>query len=244
MFKRKGKLKKSLLALPILLVLMCGSAFAQVSVYAEGAYTDTDLKVYIYADVTVEPIISFGVKLTYDDAEVSLDEATCLKRNGDVWYFGDPGGTTYETPNAGPVVTANSTSSSVVFVGGKIDSTKTTQTGVGPGDRILLGIVTFSRKDADVTPTIGLMLGKDGDYENFVELDGGLLDETLSITDAVELHERGDANGKDGITVQDILTVKRLIGNPSAPPWADCNDLDDGDINVTVQDILCVKRKI
>nr|WP_319396238.1 dockerin type I domain-containing protein [uncultured Desulfobacter sp.] len=238
MFKRKGKLKKSLLALPILLVLMCGSAFAQVSVYAEGAYTDTDLKVYIYADVTAEPIISFGVKLTYDDAEVSLDEATCLKRNDDAWYFGDPGGTTYDTPNAGPVVTANTTSSNVVFVGGKIDSTETTQTGVGPGDRILLGVVTFSR-NSDVVPTIGLALGKDGDYENFVELDGGLLDSTATITGSAEIHERGDANGDGRFTGRDINTIKSYFGDSNAPCWVDCND--DG--RITGRDINCVKAE-
>lgn len=237
MVKGKSKLKESLLALPILFFLMYGSAFAQVSVYAEGAYTDSDLKVYIYADVTDEPIISFGVKLTYDDSEVSLEQDTCLKRNGNVWYFGDPNGTTYETQNAGPVVTANGTDSNVVFVGGKIDSTETTQSGVGVGDRILLGTVTFSRI-SDAVPTIGLAFGKGGDYENFVELGGGLLDSTAAITESVEIHARGDANGDEIINVQDMSAIRYYMVNGGiSNPWKDCNN--DGSINV--QDMSCVR---
>ena len=238
MVKGKSKFKESLLALPILLFLMCGSAFAQVSVYAEGAYTDSDLKVYIYADVTSEPIISFGVKLTYDDSEVSLDEATCLERNGDVWYFGDPDGTTYEATSAGPVVAANGASSNVVFVGGKIDSTETPQTGVGVGDRILLGIVTFSRVNTGAVPNVSLSLGKDGDYENFVELDGDLLDSTAAIAESVEIHARGDANGDGIINVQDMSAIRYYMVNGGiSNPWKDCND--DGVINV--QDMSCVR---
>ncbi|WP_320042221.1 dockerin type I repeat-containing protein [uncultured Desulfobacter sp.] len=243
MVKKKSKFKKSLLALPILIFLMCGSAFAQVSVYAQGAYTDSDLKVYIYADVSSEPIISFGVKLTYDTTEVSINEdevANCLQRNDDVWYFGDPNGTTYKTQNAGPVVTVDNTtgSGSVVFVGGKIDSTETTQTGVEVGDRILLGIVTFSRVDTGVVPTVSLSLGKDGGYENFVELDGGLLDSAATITGSVEIHERGDANGDGDINVSDLTKLKEIMfGQSPKTCYADCND--DGDVNVS--DITCMK---
>ena len=40
-------------------------AAADVNVYAERAYTDTDCTVFIYGDIT-PAILSFGVKLTYD----------------------------------------------------------------------------------------------------------------------------------------------------------------------------------
>lgn len=238
-------------ALTTLCFFLISSASAGVSIYGEGAYTDSDLKVYVYADVTDEPIVSFGVKLTYDANEVSLDEATCLKRNDDVWYFGDPeGGTTYETPNAGPDVTENGASSSVVFVGGKINSTETTQTGVGVGDRILLGIVTFNVEaviDPLNPPVIGLELGKDGDvvdeprYHNFVELDGGLLDGDVTIDPpVVEIHERGDAN-KDGyLNFADMSTIRTMMSAGEESIWADCND--DGYINFA--DMSCVRTNM
>ena len=59
-FCKVGSLIATLL---ILFVCMAGSASATVNLYAEGAYTESDLKVYIYADVTAgAPIVSFGVK--------------------------------------------------------------------------------------------------------------------------------------------------------------------------------------
>lgn len=245
MIKRKSKFKESLLVLPILLVLMCGSAFAQVTVYAEGAYTATKLKVYVYADAD-EALVSFGVKLTYNPAILELDESSCLTRNNDVWYFGNPSdeGTIYETPNAGPDV--NSTEGSVVFVGGKLDSTEEIQTGVSAGTRILLGIVTFTNAEGvdlttvtDTDRTVGVALGKGGAYVNFASLSGNEQDSSADIRATAEIHARGDANADGAVTGADRTTLKYYLTNgiDIIHPWIDCND--DG--LITGADRACVK---
>lgn len=250
MVKKSSKIWNLVVAMTALCLFMAGTAWASVTLYAEGAYTDDNLKVYVYADVTPgAPIVSFGVKLTYDSSKVKIpDSAACLQRNEGVWFFGDPDGTTYDTPSAGPNVTEDTSGgpSSVVFVGGKIDSRESATQGVD-GDRILLGIVTFTREDMSDwsgatnpnKPVIGVELGKDDPYQNFVQLDSAELDPSIASSTAV-IWERGDANANGVINVQDILRAKSLIGNPDAPPYADCND--SGDINV--QDILCIKSKL
>jgi outer membrane lipoprotein-sorting protein len=50
--------KKFRLIMGLILLLLFTSvcAHADVTVYAEGAYTETDLVVYIYADVETNPI--------------------------------------------------------------------------------------------------------------------------------------------------------------------------------------------
>lgn len=237
MVKRKGKFKELLLALPILLVLMCGAAIAEVSVYAEGAYAGSELKVYVYADSNVN-LVSFGVKLTYDPAELTLDESSCLKRNDAVWYFGTTDAP-YDTPNAGPNV--DSTEGSVVFVGGKIDSTDP-QAGVTADDRILLGIVTFTSYDGtDITeaPAIGVELAKEDPYANFVDISGDVLDSGIGVT-TIEIFERGNANGDESIDFQDMLAIKYYTQNGGDYHcYSDCND--DGVLDF--QDMLCIRNK-
>ncbi len=241
MVKGIGKFKGMLLALPILLVLMCGSGFAEVSVYAEGAYTADELKVYIYADITTEAIVSFGVKLTYDADQLTAGD-DCLERNDAVWYFGDPDGETHELSSAaGPTVTTavagSGELSSVVFVGGKIDSREGATQGVAVDDRVLLGIVTFSREGSTYEITdklnpfsIGLELGKEDSYANFVEVSGNILDATsgFSIGD-VTIRERGDVNGDGSINGLDYRNIRQLIGTDGWPIYADGNG--DGDLN-------------
>ncbi len=51
------------------------TASAAVDIYAEGAYTDSDLVVYIYADIDTDAVCSAGVKLTYDSGVVSVVSA-------------------------------------------------------------------------------------------------------------------------------------------------------------------------
>ena len=73
------------------LIGMPGSVLgADVDVYAEGAYSETDFVLYIYADITPD-ILSYGVKVSFDTSELTL---TSAEKNEDVWFLGD-GSTNY-----------------------------------------------------------------------------------------------------------------------------------------------------
>lgn len=246
MVKKASKIWNLVAAMTALCLFMAGTAWASVTLYAEGAYTDDNLKVYVYADVTPgAPIVSFGVKLTYDSSEVSIlnlpSGTQSLERNQGVWFFGDPDGTTYDTPSAGPDVNEDTSGgpSSMVFVGGKIDSRTSAVQGV-EGNRVLLGIVTFQRMNAGVVPTVGIELGKAAPYENFVELDGGLLDGTISTPESASIFERGDANGSGDITSADMFKIKSMLGSEIYVVYADCNDSGD----ITSADMFCVRSKL
>lgn len=226
MIKKSAKFIGGIISL---IFLMSFSASADVSVYAEGAYTDSEIAVYIYADIT-DPIVSYGVKLTYDPDEVGSPTAV---KNDDTWYFGTAA-SPLATPNADPDV---STQGEVVIVGGKLDESAPTEGVVG--DRQLMAVVTFTRMDAAMPfePTIGLELGKGGDYANFVQVDGTLMDGGV-VFGATESHERGDVNADGIINVLDMGSVKNyMVNGGNAYPWMDCNS--DGIINVL--DMGCVK---
>ena len=226
-----------------LLFLTSFSASADVSVYAEGAYTDDDLMVYIYADVVDDPIVSYGVKLTYNTEALELnlgipdddDPIDGVIKNNEDWYFGaSPPG--FATPNADPDTL--SVAGEIVIVGGKIDSDIPTE---GVLDtRVLLAKVFFTRITGD-TFDIALLLGKDGDYANFVQVDSTVLDtESAPVFDigAVEIHQRGDVNGDNIVNILDMGAVKNYMVNGGVVyPWMDCNS--DGNINIL--DMGCVK---
>ena len=62
-----------------------------VTVHGEGAYTDDDVQVCIYADIDIsEALRSFGVRLVYNPAELTYDGLKTTK-NEAVWYLGDGG---------------------------------------------------------------------------------------------------------------------------------------------------------
>jgi hypothetical protein len=202
---------------------------ADVDVYAEGAYTDTDLVLYIYADIT-QPILSFGVKVNYP-GNLTYSSAT---KNEDVWYFGD-GSTNH------PYMDPEVEDSGVVIIGGKLDTGAPTA-GV-TGTRVLLGTVTFTHSGitdfSGVTLTYGRGDGT-GDYKNFVATDGTVKDGTADgVGFAVEIHERGDANGDGSISTADYIMIRNNIDSSEAPLWIDCND--DGDISTA--DYICVRNK-
>nr|WP_320190232.1 dockerin type I domain-containing protein [uncultured Desulfobacter sp.] len=241
MIKEKSKFKKSLLALPILIFLMCGSAFAQVSVYAEGAYTDTDLVVYIYADISTssenEALLSYGVTLEYNP--VNLGNPVATKNSAD-WYFGDKDDP-YPTPNAEP---DTNTAGKVIIVGGKLDSSPPIE-GVS-GDRVLLATVTFDRLTTEL-PSAELYLGKGDAYANFVQINGTDLDQTLAGTEEngtigqVNIFQRGDANGDGVVNVNDLRALRIALSDPDAAPcYVDCN----GDGVVNVNDLRCIKLSL
>ena len=213
---------------------------ADVDVYAEGAYTDSNLEVFIYADINGEAILSQGVKLTYDDSILTVDpDPSQTQKNEAVWYMGD--GTNneqYMDPDTG-------NTGEVVIIGGKLD-TGYPLAGV-TGSRVLLGKVNFDCKvtglptgDPVIFYGIGIELGKAGSYQNFVTVGGGELDVTGVdfISMGVEIHERGDANGVGGINVLDMNAIKNYtISGGDDNPWKDCNDDD----KINVLDMNCVK---
>ena len=212
------------------------AAGSSVSVYAEGAYTDTDLAVYVYADIP-NPVVlvSMGIRVNYDSTKLSVQS---MEKNEDVWYFGTPS-------NKFPYRDPEDTGNGVIIIGGKLD-TNSPAAGV-TGNRVLLGKVTFTRLDSNDPGSgpegyfgITVGLGKGGTYANFVDTDGNELDENGVDFSNVIVRERGDANGDKIIDVSDILRVKSLVGATEFPVYVDCN----GDEQVDVQDILCTRSKL
>ncbi len=205
---------------------------ADVDVYAEGAYTDTDLVLYIYADINSEAILSFGVKVNYP-AGLTFNSAT---KNEAVWFFGD-GTTNY--PYMGP----ENDGSGVVIIGGKLDTGDPTA-GV-TGTRVLLGTVTFTHAGmtdfSGVTLTYGRGDGT-GDYKNFVGTGGTVYDtaDTTGVDFTVEIHMRGDANGDGERDGRDIRALRSMLGTPNLPCWCDCN----GDEEFDGRDIRWLRQNI
>lgn len=213
---------------------------ADVDVYAEGAYTATDLVVYIYADInTADPLVSAGVQLTYDNSKLTLTSAA---KNEDAWYFGT---TTQKYSYQDP----QDTGSAVIFMCGKIDEGNPTAGVVGT--RKLIGKATFTRTESAASGTspetyfgsalgLGITRTDGGEFANFVTTGEEVLDNG-GVSYAVKIRKRGDVNGDGRINVQDIAAVKYYTqhGGPLYP-WIDCN----GDGVVNVQDMACVKYKM
>ncbi len=225
-------------AITVFLALVLPAA-AEVSVYAEGAYTGDDLVVYIYADTGTDAICSAGVKLTYNNMVLTVASA---EKNEAVWFMGD-GSTNY------PYMNPEVADGSVVFICGKLDTSAPTA-GVS-GDRVLLGIVTFARTDGGVAPpdpavaedyfgvTVGL--GRGGDFANFVTVAGTELDDLVDfITVGAIVRERGDATADGTIDTRDLRALRQMIGTDNYPCFADCT----GDEILDTRDIRCLRSKI
>lgn len=217
------------LAILLLCVAFTQTATAAVQVYAEGAYTDTDLVLYIYADID-PAILSFGVRVNYPDG-LTVTNST---KNDAVWYFGeDAPGHAYMDPE--------DDGSGVVIIGGKLD-TDEPDAGVA-GDRVLLGTVTFSHSGVTDFSGVTLAYGRgDGtsDFKNFVETNGAELDGTAGVTFAVTVRERGDANADTVLTFADMSAVRAMITNNEYVVYADCNN--DGVL--TFADMSCIRSKL
>jgi hypothetical protein len=228
-----------------------------VDVYAEGAYTtgnDGNLTVYIYANINVGDLCSYGVKLNYD---IDKLENPVAEKNETVWFMGDgteAGNKTYMDPDT-------STAGEIIFIGGKLDEADPTA-GV-TGTRKLLGKVTFSRTSGTKTedPTddgvggtqdpkdyfeITLELGRpDPDYptitfDNFVTAGGTVKDDSGVNFNAPTIRERGDANADGYITNMDMFEVKNMLTSSDFVVYADCND----DKYITNMDMFCIKGKL
>jgi len=212
---------------------------ADVDVYAEGAYTDTDLVVYIYADINAAPLVSAGVKLVYDNSKLTF--ASAQKNDAD-WYFGT---SALKYPYQDP----QDTGSAVVFICGKIDESAPAA-GVA-GTRKLIGKATFTRAESAAPGTssetyfgsileLGITRPAPDEFANFVTTGEAVLDNG-GVSYAVKIRQRGDANADGLINIQDITAVKYYTqhGGPLYP-WLDCN----GDGVVNVQDMTCVKYEM
>ena len=223
-----------LLVFVVSALISVNSFAADVDVYAEGAYTETDLAVYIYADINSLNILSAGVKLTYNPSELTI---TSAEKNESVWFLGNE---SYMDPDI-------STPGEVVIICGKLDTSDGgahALDGVS-GDRVLLGKVLFDRTESSMPfiPTLSIdygKLGPEGNYKNFVATDKTVLDDEASgvAFGSITVKERGDANGDGIVNFQDMLFIKDYTQNGgNDTPFADCNK--DGVINF--QDMLCVK---
>lgn len=226
--------------LTLLVVAMPGAALAQVNVYAEGAYTATNLDVYIYADIAeANPLCSYGVTLNYTPGKfTSLPTAT---KNDAVWYFGT---TSDKKPYMDP---DTSTSGKIIFIGGKLDTSNppTSTTAGVKGTRVLLGKAAFTRAAGQDTDFgITLDLGKTHPpFDNFVTSVSPttVLDETANLTfSSVTIRERGDANGDGTIDIVDTRVVRQIfLGSSTWVVFADC----DGDGTIDITDTRCIRNK-
>jgi len=216
------------------------TATAGVDIYAEGAYTDSDLAVYIYADITDDAICSAGVKLTYDSSKVTFVSA---EKNEDVWFMGDgtvAGNNDYMDPEHDGI------NHTVIVICGKLDTAAPT-TGV-IDERVLLGKVFFTINSAPITTPvpspeesffgISLDLGRVAPYVNFATTTGTDLDSGVT-TSSITIKERGDANADRNINVADYIAIRNNINSNNFPPYMDCND----DKAVNVADYICVRNK-
>ena len=230
--------KKTCVILSVLLLFVFSvPAWADVTLHTEGAYTETDLAIYIYADISGDAILSAGVKLTYSQAELTLTSAV---KNEEVWYMGDGSSNeAYMDPDT-------SVAGEVVIICGKLDSNEGHALDGVSGDRVLLGIVRFNRNESSMPPStpgfgISLGLGKPHpNFDNFVETDGDVRDDDAGIFGAITIRERGDANADGRINALDAGTVRDIfLGSGSYVCYADCND--DGNINAL--DAGCIRDK-
>jgi hypothetical protein len=224
--------------LAIVFAVFLGFAFtplpgysAEVDVYAEGAYSSTNLVLYIYADIDPGPILSFGVKVNYPPS-LTFVSAT---KNEAVWYFGDA---TTKYPYMNPEI---SPEGGVVIIGGKLD-TGAPEAGVD-GARVLLGTVTFTHAGVTDFSSVDLTYAHGdgtGTFSNFVGTNGVVKDVSNVDFIGATIAERGDANADGFINSTDAQWVSQIFFGRR--PWsilADCNG--DGSVNST--DAQCISQR-
>ncbi|MCP4022610.1 MAG: hypothetical protein GY729_12275 [Desulfobacteraceae bacterium] len=244
------KLKKTVLMiwLSVFLMLPMTAFGADVDIYAEGTMSETELIVYLYADVNVQNLVSYGVSLNYDPAELVVAEV--LKDTDPIpytsnvtkWYLGDSSASYKNNPTPDTSVPGE-----IIIIGGKLDPLNPTQ-GVGQGSKVFLAMVRFTPADVQIpaSPTLFLSYAKgDGtsSFKNFVRLDNNtplVLDGGNVYFGSVQVSEPGDADANGAITPSDINMIKMNIGNADGPCYMDC----DGNGSITPSDINCTKSKI
>jgi len=169
------------------------SASAVVSLYGETTTTSSNITVNIYADLSTNTLVSFGVRLLYDTNNLRVIAAA---KNTAVWYLSD-GRTLY--PYAEP---DTSTPGEVLILGAKLDGLNPLQ-GV-TGQHVRLGSVTFSRLSLAL-PQFTLALGRSTAFDNFVTPGGSVLDtaaDGIALGNVSTLQMVGVSRGPGGFYVQ------------------------------------------
>ncbi len=193
---------------------------ADVNVYGEGTHANNDFLVDIYADITTGNILSFGVKLTYSPADLSVISAA---ENDVVWYFGDD---VTKYPYVDPEVEVDG---EVVIVGGRLD--KNNPAGGVNGTRVLLGKVIFERT-SPLVPPLFLFIGKAGGFANFVTTGGTVLDDEPQGIEFGPVSVNEDDRDRDGIP--DTVEGGDDPDGDNIPNYFDL-DSDDDDIPDSVE---------
>ncbi len=186
------------------------SASAAVSVYGTGTYSGNDLSVVIYANIDSEDELrSFGIKLHDNRGNLEVTGAT---RNNDVWYLG------IDNPYAAP---DTSVAGEVTIIGGKLDI-ENPGDGVS-GQGVLLGEVKFVRTSA-AQPDITLDFGKNGDYNNFVAINGNVLDQSFSM--GLVTVEEGDFDADGLLDSIEDKNQDGIVNQGETNPENDDSDAD------------------
>ena len=143
-------------------------AAPSATVHTFGIYTDTTFEVYLYADIQECNLISFGVNVGYNPADLTVVSAV---KNEAVWYLGEAA---HKYPYMNP---DTATTGEVVIIGGKLDIS-TPAAGV-TGNDILLGHISFARNNLNI-PVLSLTYGRAGSYKNFVTTASLVLDDQVN----------------------------------------------------------------
>jgi len=139
---------------------------AGVSVYGTASSSGEHITVDVLADITTAEIVSYCFKVFYDPSILQLVNAA---RNETVWYLHD--GTKavpYEKPDT-------SRPGEVLFVGGMMDA-RSPKLGVS-GNQVRLATLVLRRLNPNV-PSFSVLIGRKGQYANFVTKQGVTLDAT------------------------------------------------------------------
>lgn len=160
---------------------------AEIDVYLEGAYDDTYLDVYIYADInfTDNALISYGVRLEYFTSELTFDSAVknveltdrdwTYTSNPTKWQLGN--GANQDNPDPVDSESVTTGTRMVVFKGGILNEASPTEgVPVTALARVFLGTVRFTAGTGGsipASPDLALTYAEDfstdpDSYKNFV----------------------------------------------------------------------------
>ena len=87
-----------------------------------------------------------------------------------------------------------------------------------------MAVVAFERVGTTMpfAPSLGLALGKGGNYQNFVQVNGSLMDGSTAFG-TISVYERGDANGDTFINFADMSRIRTMMNDGDYSVFADCN---------------------
>jgi hypothetical protein len=91
-------------------------------------------------------------------------------------------------------------------------------------------------------PTLSMDYGRGGDFDNFVQTDGVVLDDEVDgVSFATPIiAQRGDCEADGDLDVFDIVETRVTIQNNGYSVWCDC----EGDDDVDVFDIVCLRTQL